>query len=296
MAVFDQLQKAEFAGVVFPVREVDVTGGIRYHLHEYPHSPSAKIEKLGRKPYEIRMSVPFHANLIGYPGLWPDRLQSLRAVWESQRSEDLVIPTIGTLKCVCVEWPTKAVATIRSGESADLRFIEDTTNEFLFDSLVSPTVDDIAAQLQDFTIAVDALNEPANDLFDSIKAITDSIASIKDTITDTSNQVVSKLAQLKALIETADATLQILQHPEQTVADVVNAQRELWDSADRLERDLLSQRAEIVLYTVPRTMSVGEIATALYGDASRGAEILSMNPIDDAFAIKAGTVLRVYAE
>ena len=45
---------------------------------------------------------------------------------------------------------------------------------------------------------------------------------------------------------------------------------------------------------VPAVLSVGAIAGNLYGDASRGGEILSLNAITDPYAVKAGTRLQVY--
>jgi prophage DNA circulation protein len=47
---------------------------------------------------------------------------------------------------------------------------------------------------------------------------------------------------------------------------------------------------------VPFEQAVGSIASSLFDDASRGYEIMSLNPIDDPLAVRAGAVLKVYSE
>lgn len=294
MAAFDSLQRASFIGVEFPVREVDCNGGIRYHVHEYPHAPGGKVEKMGRKPYEIRMTVPFHANLFGWKDLWPDSLQKLRASWEAERTGDLVIPTIGTLPCVCVDWPGKMRANVRSGEDFELRFIEDTENAFLFDALVQAAANDVAGAavaLQD--AADEAEYKPS--FLDSIAALTASIGNIKDQLQDVGGSVTSAISQIKDLVQTADDTASFLKNPSAEVVKILDAMHELWDAVDRLDRDIREERAPLIDFFVPRDMSIGEIAAQLYGDASRGGELLGLNPVPDAFAVRAGTSLRAYA-
>ena len=295
MPVFDELQRASFAGVEFPVREITVHGGIRYKLHEYPHRPSAKIEKLGRKPYEIDVSGPFHANLIGWPDLWPDGLSAIRTLGESQATRELYIPTIGGVPAVCVDWSQVMSAKVRSGEDVHLKFVEDTTNDFLFDALVQVTKVDLASLLQDFRVAAEPV-KPRPTLFDSIDSLTLAIASVGDTVTDAANQVGAKIAQCKELIETADRTLRVLSRPDETAQPIIDSLRDLWESMDTLERNATSVSTSLYPFTVPRTMSVSEISASLYGDGTRGVEIMSLNPITDPFQVRAGTVLQVYGE
>ena len=39
-------------------------------------------------------------------------------------------------------------------------------------------------------------------------------------------------------------------------------------------------------------MTIGQVAVAIYGDSSRAVELMQINPIEDALAIKSGTKLR----
>ena len=42
-------------------------------------------------------------------------------------------------------------------------------------------------------------------------------------------------------------------------------------------------------------MTVSDISFDLYADGTRGAQIMSLNPMRDPFAVRSGTVLNVYA-
>jgi len=93
---FDQFQPFSFAKIPFPYETYSVTGGIRKHKHEYPHSDGGAVEKLGRELYEIHVSVNFTAGLVKQP--YEELLNSLaalRSTFEEQTTDALVIPHIG---------------------------------------------------------------------------------------------------------------------------------------------------------------------------------------------------------
>jgi hypothetical protein len=58
MAIFDSLQAFQFGEFLFPFRSYSIKGGMREHLHEFPHGGIAP-EKLGRKLYEISVTGLF---------------------------------------------------------------------------------------------------------------------------------------------------------------------------------------------------------------------------------------------
>jgi len=58
---------------------------------------------------------------------------------------------------------------------------------------------------------------------------------------------------------------------------------------------LLKRQEALLTYVTPTLMSVTDIAKALYGDASRGMDILDLNPIEDAVAVPRASV-RYYPE
>lgn len=294
MALFDLLQRASFGGFQFPTRDVSVHGGIRHKLHEYPHQPSAKIEKLGRKPYEIEMVVPFHDNLIGWPDLFPTTLAEIRQLMESEVTKDLLIPTIGTIPAVLVDMSEKMSSKVRSGVEVTLKWVEDTATKVDFEDL-GVTSPDVAAELANFTVAAEAV-KPRPSLFDSITSLTNSISAIRGEVELAANDVEAKINQCKELITTADRTLDVLRKPDEIAAPVVEAMRNLWEALDTFERNLQATGVPKIQYLVPRDMSVADISFALYEDGTRGAEIMSLNPMRDPFSVRSGTVLNVYAE
>src|SRR5438105_4964362 len=135
---FDTLQRASFGGAEFPVESVSIVGGLRDHIHEYPHSQGGAPEKMGRKLYTIRMKAVFQTKFKLYPGLYPNTLNFLRKMFEEQSSADLVVPTIGTMTAYCRNWTQEMEWRIRNGEKADFEFVEDLAQDFLVTDLTGP--------------------------------------------------------------------------------------------------------------------------------------------------------------
>ena len=128
---FDTLQRASFQGIEFPITSMTLKGGIRDHIHEYPHAAGGAPEKLGRKLYEVSMQANFQSTFRAYPRLWPSALSKLRKIFEQQTTGDLVIPTIGTIQAYARNWTQQMEAKIRSGETATFEFVEDQGSEDL---------------------------------------------------------------------------------------------------------------------------------------------------------------------
>jgi hypothetical protein len=87
-------------------------------------------------------------------------------------------------------------------------------------------------------------------------------------------------------------TVSFLARPD--FAPLAQGIRALWDAVHQFQQDLDSTGQKLVSYVVPLTQSVGSIALALYGTASRGTEILRFNSVDNPFAVPANTRLLVY--
>jgi hypothetical protein len=76
---------------------------------------------------------------------------------------------------------------------------------------------------------------------------------------------------------------------------VTYAINDLQLSAVQSRADILRKSIPIIIYRVATIVSVSDVAKTLYGDTSRGGEILQLNALDNPFAIPANTNLRVYA-
>lgn len=290
---FDQLLFASFDSIQFPVRKVTVKGGIREHSHEYPKVPGAASEKLGRKLYTISMNGPFYNNLLPPwdESLWPGALSDLRDRFEEELTSDLLIPTIGTIKAFCTNWSQTMDARIRSGEDVELEFKEDQSSAFLLDGIINIKGTSLLAEGKSLEEIATAAG--LNDIFAELEAQIDGVTAIIGTAEMYSGAGQAKLAGLISTFDRLDATVGALNDPAN--ATLLEAYLNSWASAQALQQDLLRQQRPLIIYEVPTLMAVSDVSRAIYGDTSKATDILGLNPIEDAFAIRRGTVLRVYA-
>lgn len=284
------LPRASFQELEFPVESVDVRGGIRTHLHEYPHWPSAALEKLGRKPYEITMVSNFQTTFAKWPGLWPKRLADLRDLFEAETSDYLVIPSIGKMWCCCTDWDQNMSAKVLSGEKATFKFIEDSRDQFAFQKLVQVNVESLPANGQRFDQLSSALS-PRPSIFDQVLDAVNSVMAVIDQANAYGGLVEAKLLGIAALCKEADQRVELQSASNHAILDALH---ELWSSSLKMLDDTQRTGGKLVRFRVPTTMSVSDVAALVYKDASRAVEILTLNPIDDAFAIPSGTVLKIY--
>lgn len=293
MAAFDQLQRASFSGFEFPVKSVRVMGGLRDHVHEYPHVAGGASEKLGRKLYDVTMQCAFLQGLVDarWANLWPDRLGRLRRLWEAGETAALHIPTIGTIQAYAVDWTQEMDARIRSGEMVEVKYREDESAAFLVNALVQVSPSAVAASAQKLELETRELS-PVPSIFTGIQDAANAIFAFGDQFELAGNLVEAKILGLVALLREADEQLDILDEPVNH--RILDALHELWLSAVQLQEDLQNKSAKLERYTLPATMAISDVARQLYGDTSRGGDILQLNAIEDPFAIPAGTVLRFY--
>jgi hypothetical protein len=286
------LQRASFAGIPFPIERVSISGGLRDHVHEYPHSPGGAPEKLGRKLYEIRMSALFFNSFRAYgPNLWPRDLKTLRTFFEVETTEDLVIPTIGTIQAYAVTWTQEYTSKGKNGERVDFLFREDQATAFLASALVAPSSSSLESNANELKLAAEELGF-TDDLLDSITGLWDSIQAIGDQLQLAQDLVSAKLEGIISICADIDRTFPFRQSENFAAIRALHA---TWDSAQTLKNDTLRKGKPITLYRVPAPMTVSDISRAIYGDNSHAVDILRMNPIEDAFRVPANTVLSVYA-
>lgn len=290
MPIFDTVQRASFKGVAFPVKSISIKGKYRHAEHEYLRVPGAVIEKLERSVYDIEMTAPFDANIVGFGRLWPDGVKALRKLFETGETAALVIPTIGTLPAFQPTWEQNIdIAKVRSGEVVKLSFKEDQTQRFLQLAVVQTQQQSLATSMANLAAIRASLNPPANDrsIFDQIQDAANKILAIKDQSDLYGGLLAAKIGMFTALLGEADRQLDSLKDPSNYQA--LDAFLELWDAAVKMATNLAESPRGPRVYVTPRTMSAADIATAVYGNSERTAEILMNNSFQDAFAIPAGT-------
>lgn len=299
MPEFDKLQRCGFDGLQFPIKSVTVKCRYRHHEHEYLRVPGAVIEKLERALYNIEITACFDTNIKGFGRLWPDAVNALRSKFETGLTSGLVIPTIGTVPAFQPEWDQNIdMARVRSGETIKLSFKEDQTQRFLALAQVQTQQRSMADSLTRFNVTrAQILGAPTDDLdiFDKIQGAANGILAIKDQADLYGGRLAAKLAQMTNLMNEADSALESFKHPENYQA--LDAFFELWDATVKMATNLAESPRGPRRYTTPRTMSVSDIAAAVYsGSTERAPEILLNNRLDDAFAVAAGTPIIYFVD
>ena len=329
MTAFQNLAKASFDGIAFPVTSYEVTGGIRDHVHEYPHSPGGAVEKLGRMLYRIRYSALFDQRTRGYgDNLWPGDLSDLRDRWEQQVTSTLVIPTIGEIQAYCKTWTERAEpAKQQSGVSVEMEFVEDQAQAFLVNGLVQVTSSTLQSAGEEFdeqwqplldggTVSATAptriIAPPAGTI---PRATTFAGAYTRlreqDAVTLTkirqgyqtaltaiekpgrfADQVLRAAETLVDLCQRNYARIQVMKNP--LMWERAYAYRRVWNAAVKLRNDLNKQAPRILIYVAPIDTSVNAVSRAIYGDSSYAAQIMQLNAIPNPLAIRKGSRLRYY--
>jgi len=292
-----QLKRASFMGVEFPVSEIDVTGGIRDHIHEYPHADGGSPEKMGRRLYTIRMHGVFSSTFPKYPKLWPDGLAKLRGFFEKQLTGKLIIPTVGTIDAYARTWSqTMQPKSSLSGEMANFEFVEDQSTSALVASLVSTNVGAISQKAQAFDTKKELTKFGATadiSIFDAVSNAVNNVLAIGDLGGAAINLVGAKLLAATSLCATASETLT---SKDGRNAPIIGALHDLWDTMLQSNANLFRTQARPLTYIVPTTMAMSSISMAIYGDTTHTVELMQLNVVDDLFSVKAGTEITYIAQ
>lgn len=318
MPFFDHVQTCSFAGVLIPVDMIEVVGGLRDHIHEPPHADGGIPEKLGRKLYVIHVHGIFDEGISGYvPGgkyddNYPDSMWKLRTVMESGLTDDLVLPNLGTIKAYARNWPQKWSAERRSGEDANYEFVEDPQVSLAVGVFNLDTVPDTQAmfvQLDHFNVLAQSsadrltaakqsrvpgtaldLSQVSNvdtTLFSSIANVFNEVITLRDQEGLLATLLEEKVA---ALTQYADRLTQAVTSPFDI--RMLYALQDMMASARSFQSNAQNSIAPIKTWTVTKTMPATDISTAIFGDTTHVMDILNMNPIENAYRVRAGTKIR----
>lgn len=287
----EDLPKAAFNGIEFPITEVTVKGGIREHTHEFAHSDEWEDETLGRKPYIVTMHIAFHDITDGTtrPDLWPHSINTLFSQWEKSENGDLDIPTVGRMSARAIDFERTAVFTQLTGEDCVVSFKETKRKPIeLFNQNFEGTL-----ELPANRVVLEAAALPAKpNVFDQIEAAVAAARRVLDAPDRFATVVESKLAFLSNLCREANDHV-TMQDPAN--AKIMNALHDLWSTSNTLAKNVAKKLTTVQTYTVPIEMPITTIAAAIYADTDRTMELLQLNAIEDAFAVPAGSRLRYYA-
>jgi prophage DNA circulation protein len=305
--VFTVHRKAGFFGRDFPVSECVLSGGIRHHVHEYPHTPGGDTEPMGRKLYTIRMKA-FFLDVPGsklnkeFPDLYPTTLQILRTAFEEEKVADLLIPTVGTIKARAVNWTQTMSSGNLSGENVDLEFLEEYESQYLDKSgsvdinldvgaandALQLAVSTKLAELDDGEFGnVDPRIDKATSLFQAINDAVGAVLAIRDTVDIAARLIEAKILKVADLCREVDRTLGTLQGAD--FVRIMQANRDLWQSVNETLENVTQKPSAIQFYETPKLMGINEVAVVLARYDVKATDLLNLNGFEDAFAIPPGT-------
>jgi hypothetical protein len=180
-----------------------------------------------------------------------------------------------------------------------MTFREDVVGHFAFAVPLAPAVletkldkfnqvqADVAWRLADGK----AVDDP-HGLFEKINATATHIIGMRDQADLYGSLIASKVEGLVALCNRADSDVKSLDHPDN--GELLDAFHDLWAASVALNKDLLSKNVELLTFTVPQLMGVGEISSAIYGNSSKGSDIMQLNALENPLAVPAATRVRYY--
>lgn len=285
------MRRATFAGLEFPWKTISIKGSLRHHVHEYPHQPGGEIEGLGRKLYEFRFSCDFHDTFFGWSNLYPVQLGKLRRIFETEVTADLFVPNFGTIQAKAIAWDQNLVARVRSGETVEFTFLENTQNAFSIGFILGSSTAAMmpaVARLQATASAQGIKSGLFDDLETAVADLT-KLVQAGEIVAAVAASKVKTVLNICAAIEALPVFNKVSSYP------TANANRDVWASANQINVDLLRKQQPLASYFVDHTMSITEISQAVFNDTIHAIEILQLNSLDNAMEIPAGTIVQHYA-
>jgi prophage DNA circulation protein len=292
-APFDTFKSFSFAGVKIPYKSYKIKGAYRKHIHEYPHANGGAPEKLGRSLYEV--TVTYEANSGDFEPPYNQMLQDLTSafhnLWESGTTDLIHVPHIGSFKAFADEWDEECHNTNRSGVLTTVKFVEDQTEASLIFEGDKKFFTSAKEAAKDVAIQTDQLTE-GKSIWSSINDVAIQVFGFVDQASLYGALIAAKIESLTALLRHADATVKSLGDPENW--EIREALDRFRETILDLQDDILKRDRLLREYEVQFTMSVGQVSAAVYGDYTRGGEIMQLNILPDPLQIRPGTVIRYY--
>jgi prophage DNA circulation protein len=328
MTALQNLAKSGFDGISFPVTGYEVTGGIRDHVHTYPHSPGGAAEKLGREVYRVRMTAVFDQRITGYgDNLWPGDLSDLRDRWEQEVTSSLTIPTIGDIQAYCKSWTEKVEPSRQSGVVMELEFVEDQSQAFLVNGLVQVTSSSLKSVGVDFdeqfapllgggTVSATAptrivpppagttprattfagaytqLRQSDATAITNIQTAYRAAVTAIDTPSRLADQVLRTAESLVSVCQQNYERIRVLKNP--IMWERARAYKRVWAAGLKLRDDLNKKAPRVLIYVASIDTSIGAVSREIYGDATYAVQIMQLNSIPNPLAIPKGAQLRYY--
>lgn len=296
---------ADFQGCAF--KSVDLSKHlVEWHdtrqpsiaVHRYIKRDGAEVEKLGRKPHEVKATLAYAGKA------WRSDWLPLQATIDADPGGLLVHPVYGKMQVVCqgYDGATMHVENAANLYIVPLAFIEDSIDTRIqAPNAQGPTakqnlVQSFAAALLDRTPATPSTQ--ASVLRYVTTATTYAAAATTAAlVVAVDPSLGNKLDLVRAAAADARAALRAdpLLGNDATGYEALALVEQVYDACVQLDDAVRAVKPTISIYTVPSTMHISVLAVRFYGPdgLARIAEILANNAgrIPNPAAIRAGTEL-----
>jgi prophage DNA circulation protein len=282
------LSSTEYEGLVFPATETRTSWGHDSVRHTRYRSPGAEVETTGRKPREIRLSIPLIEGMNGPWGvnLFTRTYEQLIAKFIEVPRGQLSHPTLGPISAHVDSIDEVLSSEIVNGVLLEVSFTEHLgTNETIVDESGNPApqLEARAARVDAALAAVPAARRPA-----SIAAVMDAQMTVAES-SDSTDEILAAVQSMRIAVDT------VLALPDIAAATF----NELRLAAELLRVSVIEYERRVLritdprLYTVPAGMSLSRVAQLIYGDRRRVDLLRSVNRVPDELEVPAGTILTI---
>ena len=298
VSIWDTFPKAYFGSTYVPIESSSIEGGLRDHVHEYPHTPGGAPEKLGRKLYTFKALCNFDTNFGNYPGLYPGDLNTMLDDFEQGLTQPLRFPQMeAAVPAYAINWTREMTAKVRSGERVNVTWREDQTTAFLFSGTVQQGSGSLELAANAASTNLAALKQQLQpslttlSLMASLTAAVGFITSIKDQALLYDARFAAGVSQVQNLCAQLDGQADL---QPQVAYPVIESLHQTWAAAQKMQQDLSATGVPMQQFVNPLTQGIGAIAIQLYGDSSKVSDLLTINQFGDNLRIPAGAIISYY--
>lgn len=280
---FDDLNQFTWRGIAAPCRVFENRFSMAHAAHKRVDRDGARIETLGRDPYEFKVQILFLNGLTPAAqetwgaDLFPRQYQAFIKATEDRSTGVFNHPVFGPINCKCIGWTDHIDPENRSGVVVDAVFLEtlDTDTAIALGTVSAFSTASVAAGDLDAVASSGAFQNPFEDDSNDDNSFTgfvNSIQGIANTPDYLSSDINSKIAG-------TISTLGGLSSDFTGLGANVNVR--VSESALRLSSSLRSiqQQSQVraqptSVYTVPKTTTLGALSGRLRNNIG---DLISLN-------------------
>ncbi len=283
----NQLESASFGGIEFDVASVSDDIERRVVEHEYAYRDGADLEDTGRAARPTSFQAIFHGE--GYL----TRLTEFQRLVDTGETRTLRHPLLGTWQAKALRMSVQHEHARRDAATVELQFKEDGT------STLVPLVESISDASQNLDDGLADL-DTAHDEFDDgpVAAVTDFETDATAYMSDLEESTDTRETRFDTLQAYGKAAVDALDDLGDDVASVplIRSIRKIQHAARAAREAYDAAQPSVVEHDIAADASLTAVASALYGDPDRVADLLRLNQVRNPFLMPSGTRIKVHGE